>query len=291
MVIHNYTDAASTSDVFLRLDSELPGTVEYENDGDLYFERLNIYGLDDFLGYSLNKKLYTHLEFPPQKSIEETKKYLEKLLSRVGSKVEDRTAMYWFVRKISDNKLVGTIGLLDIDVRRRSAEWGYGVDPEFWGKGCILEMQEKVKHYVFERLSFNRLTSRTSINNSETISSVASAGFKCEGVLRDYYKFEDNGFVDAKIFAMLASEYFNDLEQSARLDLNISKSDIISIISETFNMIEVDENSSMDNIFQWDSLNHIKLIINIEKETGCKIKPKQISQMRSINSIYKILSS
>ena len=42
---------------------------------------------------------------------------------------------------------------------------------------------------------------------------------------------------------------------------------IINIIANTFNIDRtvVDENTGMDNVPEWDSLNHLRLIISIEK--------------------------
>lgn len=286
-----FVESTTLDEISSRLENEPPGTVESKIECELYFEKLNLGGLTDMYNYSINPKLYQHFEFPKHKTLEDTKEYLKKLLERMRTKADGRAAMYWFVRKKTDSKLIGTIGLFDIDTNRRSAEWGYGVDPDLWGKGYILEMQETVKHYAFERLNLNRLTSRTSIHNKETISSVVSAGFKCEGVLRHFYRFSNHEFVDAKIFSILSSEYFAELKQGEQTHVKLNRHEITRILAKVFNVDNVSDNAKMDDVSNWDSLNHINIIVMLEKESGYKFSPKQISQLRSVDEIYNLLNN
>ena len=92
-------------------------------------------GLDDMYEYSKNPLLYKYLEFEPQKSINETRDYLIKLISR--SNVDN--AHYWFIRLTENRKVIGTFGVHDIDWRKQSAEISYGISPDYWGKGHIFE--------------------------------------------------------------------------------------------------------------------------------------------------------
>jgi acyl carrier protein len=59
-------------------------------------------------------------------------------------------------------------------------------------------------------------------------------------------------------------------------------------------MLEVDidninENSSSDNIEQWDSLSHIKLVMAIEAEFNVKLTPEEMMDMLSVKLIKNIL--
>ena len=105
-----------------------------------------------------------------------------------------------------DNKLIGTANFININYSRKSLEWGYGIDPKFWGNGYILKIQEYLKKYVFETLNFNRLHGVTMITNERTISSILSSGMKKEGILRDYY-FKNGNYIDGWMYSMLKSDY------------------------------------------------------------------------------------
>ena len=51
----------------------------------------------------------------------------------------------------------------------------------------------------------------------------------------------------------------------------------------------IDESSSPDNIEQWDSLSHIKLVMAIEAEFNVKLTPGDMMDMLSVKLIKMIL--
>jgi acyl carrier protein len=51
----------------------------------------------------------------------------------------------------------------------------------------------------------------------------------------------------------------------------------------------IDENSSSDNIDQWDSLSHIRLVMAIEVEFKVKLTPDDMMDMLSVKLIKMIL--
>ena len=53
--------------------------------------------------------------------------------------------------------------------------------------------------------------------------------------------------------------------------------------------IEIDENSSADNISDWDSLNHIYIIVAIEETFNKKFTAEEISHWKSVGDIIKSL--
>lgn len=55
------------------------------------------------------------------------------------------------------------------------------------------------------------------------------------------------------------------------------------------NKINVNINSDINNIYKWDSLNHIKLISEIEKITKKKLNIGQVIQLTSVRKIDSLL--
>tara|TARA_Y100001958_G_C21104555_1_gene453478 strand:- start:33 stop:263 length:231 start_codon:yes stop_codon:yes gene_type:complete len=55
------------------------------------------------------------------------------------------------------------------------------------------------------------------------------------------------------------------------------------------NKINVNINSDINNIYKWDSLNHIKLISEIEKITKKKLNISQVIQLTSVRKIDSLL--
>ena len=65
---------------------------------------------------------------------------------------------------------------------------------------------------------------------------------------------------------------------------------IISIINSILDIDNVNIDSNMDNIDNWDSLNHIQIITNIESDFDIEIEFEDTLNMLSVKSILKIVS-
>jgi len=278
------------------LDEVVPGEsfgeVKSPQERQLYLTRLSMDGLNEMHKYSMDERLYEYFEYKPFNTIEDTEKYLKKLIDIEGDKISGRTAIAWFVRRIKDKKLVGTSRLVNIDYNRKSVEWGYGIDPELWGKGYIFEIQELLKEYIFEKLKLNRLFGSTMVENVRVIASLKVAGFKQEGISRDYYCDSDGIFHDAWNYSMLVQEHFINKQQVENENSNecITKKTIVDIIAKELNTNTVNEKSDMSSISDWDSLSHISVILAIEKEIGFSFMPKEIGQSTSVENIYNIVN-
>jgi [ribosomal protein S5]-alanine N-acetyltransferase len=256
---------------------------------DVYFDKISMNGLEDMHRYSTRESLYEFFEFSPFDDISSTKKYLEKLLSRMNSTDGEKNAIYWFVRNKIDNYLIGTAGLVNINFNRKSVEWSYGIDPNLWGKGFILQVQEMLKYFVFEILQFNRLDGVTMINNKRTISSLEAAGMRQEGILRQFYC-KDGVFIDGWKYSMLRNEYLQQYDNSNNMLLNISANDVVEIISSILGDDGITENSTMANTEKWDSLNHMAIMVALFEKTKINLSPMQIANATSVLTITKLIN-
>ena len=139
--------------------------------------------LDDFHEYSIMSEFYKHLEFSPFQNIKETTAYFNKLLKRSAS----TNGNYWFIFHKSEKKVIGTIGLIDIDLRKKSAELGYGLSPNYFGKGFFSEALRLILDWVFTNNVLYRIFVKTSVHNHSSIKAVMKVGFKKEGIMREFY--------------------------------------------------------------------------------------------------------
>lgn len=71
-----------------------------------------------------------------------------------------------------------------------------------------------------------------------------------------------------------------------------NKDKIVSIISKILNIKKnnLQENPSTKNTPKWDSINHIKIIIEIEKKFNKKFSTSEYSKLDSLKNILKYLS-
>jgi len=166
--------------------------------------KINENGLIDMHEYSTQSEFYKFLEFNTFNSIEETKKYLYKLINRTNSKKYH----YWFIRLNEKDKIIGTFGLLNIDIRKGSAEIGYGLSPDYWGCGYFKETLFMILEYLFEELKFHRICAKTQSNNISSIIALEKSGFNKEGIMRDFYLSSNGKRYDAVLLSILKEKYY-----------------------------------------------------------------------------------
>jgi ribosomal-protein-alanine N-acetyltransferase len=162
-------------------------------------------GLEDMYEYSKNPQLYKYFEFEPQKTIDETREYLQKLIDRSNAD----NAHYWFISLAATNKIIGSFGVHDIDWRKGKAEISYGLSPHYWGKGHFHEVLKMVMKYLFDDRNFFRIHATTRHDNLPSIKALEKAGFQKEGVLRSFYLSYDGKRHDAVILSILKPEYYS----------------------------------------------------------------------------------
>ena len=259
-----------------------------DSESDIYFEHFSMSGLEEMHQYSKDERLYEFFEFDPFKEIDDTKKYIEKLLQRMSIQSGEKRAMYWFVRRKSDNRLVGTAALVNLNYARQSIEWGYGVDPELWGLGYILQIQDILKKFTFEDLELNRLYGITMVKNKRTIQSILASGMKHEGVLRHYYCKDMRFFYDGWKYGMITKDYHKSNVVSSSVLVNMD--DIINVVSSILIEEEITAESSIENTFSWDSLNHMAIVIALKEELSIEFKPGEVYMATSIKKILKKVS-
>lgn len=276
----------SKSKFFTKFTTELP-----DNDqlSPIYFVPMSLECLEEMHSYSIKEKFYDYFEFAPFKNIKETKNYIEKLLERMEGDENSRVTTYWCVRRKSDDRLIGSAGLIDLNFDRQSIEWGYGVDPDLWGHGYILKIQEAVKNYAFNVLQLNRIHGVTMSTNFRTIDSITAAGMTHEGIAKEHYC-KDGKFIDGWRYGMTRSMYES---QQSTIGKTLNRSDlissIVSLVESVFPEEEITEKSSMLNTASWDSLGHMLVIIALKEEMNIELSPSDIADATSIEALVSII--
>ena len=279
-------------DEFLwRLNNKLPGQKVKDSkleppNTSIYFSKISKNSLPDFNKYSLNPKLYEFFEFQPFESMNDTLEYYEKMQQRMHNQ---KSHYYWFVYRKNDDKLIGSACLASINFERRSVEWGQAIDPDFWGLNYNLQINELLKHYIFDVLSMNRLFGQTMISNKKAIECFKASGCVFEGVLREFYK-KDDIFIDAWMYSLLSSEYYKESIEKFKAKKEISIDDIQNLISEIINEDNITNLTSMENCINWDSLSHTTIITTISEKYKVKLNPSDFTRLTSVKLIYNFLN-
>lgn len=84
-----------------------------------------------------------------------------------------------------DNVAIGSIGIFrQENIHRRTAELGYYIAEEYWGKGIMTEAVRQICEYVFSKSDIIRIFAEPFAYNIASCRVLEKAGFQCEGTLR-----------------------------------------------------------------------------------------------------------
>jgi len=82
-------------------------------------------------------------------------------------------------------EVVGGVGfLLGRDIARMSAEMGYWLSEEFWGRGIATRVVTAMSDWAFDQYNLTRVFATAFAHNAASIRVLEKAGFAREGVLR-----------------------------------------------------------------------------------------------------------
>lgn len=106
----------------------------------------------------------------------------------------------------ADNKVVGSIGVFrQGNIHRQTAELGYYVAEEYWGKGIMTEAVKQICEYVFDKSDIIRIYAEPFAHNIASCRVLEKAGFQYEGTLRSN-AVKNGKVVDMKMYARLRTE-------------------------------------------------------------------------------------
>jgi RimJ/RimL family protein N-acetyltransferase len=98
---------------------------------------------------------------------------------------DNAEAFFSFIK--SEAKLVGNIGVRDINRRMLTAEIGYGIAPEARGNGYATEAVRLVTQRAFAESPLRKLIAYVHEENVASTRVLEKVGYKVEGLLREHY--------------------------------------------------------------------------------------------------------
>lgn len=105
-----------------------------------------------------------------------------------------------------DDKAVGSISALrQGNIHRRTAELGYYIAEEYWGKGIMTEAVKQICRYIFENSDIIRIYAEPFAHNLASCRVLEKAGFQYEGTLRSS-AIKNGRTIDMKMYSLLKKE-------------------------------------------------------------------------------------
>lgn len=103
---------------------------------------------------------------------------------------------------LADGQLAGSIGLYRKDnIHRLTAELGYYIGEEFWGKGVMTQAVRQACDTVFTSTDIVRIFAEPYATNMASCRVLEKAGFRLEGTLR-CNAIKDGKLLDMRMYAI-----------------------------------------------------------------------------------------
>jgi len=149
-----------------------------------------------FRNWVTDEEVTRYLRFLPHQNIDETRSVLYQW-------IEDykKGNTYLWGICLSTGELIGSIGMFikEIDF---SAEIGYCIGRNWWGKGYISEALKAVIDYMFANTDIERIEAYHAVANPASGKVMVNAGMVHEGFARSKYK-NVNGFHDSDQYGIV----------------------------------------------------------------------------------------
>lgn len=101
---------------------------------------------------------------------------------------------------------IGGINVARIHENNDTAEIGYCIGKEWWGKGIMTEAFSAVIPYLFE-VGFNRIEAAHAVKNPASGRVMQKCGLTYEGTLRQFFRSTSGELLDISFYSILREEF------------------------------------------------------------------------------------
>lgn len=106
---------------------------------------------------------------------------------------------------VVDDKVIGSIGVFRKEnIHDRTAEMGYFIKEQYWGKGIMTKVIKDVCQYIFENTNIIRIFAEPFAYNIGSCKVLEKSGFQLEGILRKN-AIKNGKVLDMKIYSIIKS--------------------------------------------------------------------------------------
>lgn len=148
-----------------------------------------------------NKKVQDNLRdgLPYPYTVQDGKEFISAMLSA------DKNETFAFAIMV-DDKVVGSIGIFrQGNIHSQTAELGYYIAEEYWGKGIMTEAVKQICEYVFGDSDIIRIYAEPFAYNIASCRVLEKVGFQYEGTLRSN-AVKNGKVIDMEMYSLLKAE-------------------------------------------------------------------------------------
>lgn len=182
-----------------KLNEDLP-VLETER---LLLRRITLDDVEDIFAYGSIEEVTRYVTWDPHRTLSDTMEFVQFILNQYEY---NKQVAPWGIEYKENGRLIGTINFISWQPKHKSAELGYVISPDYWGKGIGTEATKKVIEYGFENMDLVRIQARCLVGNIGSSRVMEKAGMTFEGILRKV-AFIKGEHQDLKVYSILKDEF------------------------------------------------------------------------------------
>ncbi|WP_064091654.1 GNAT family N-acetyltransferase [Rossellomorea aquimaris] len=168
----------------------------------LILRKITVEDVEDMFSYGSNEEVSKYVTWDTHKTISDTKEFVDFVLTRY----ENNQVAPWGIVYKENGKLIGTIDFISWQVKDNSAEIGYVISQDYWGKGITTEAAHEVIKFGFHHMDLVRVQARCFVENIGSSRVMEKIGMSYEGILRKT-AFIKGKHRDLKMYSILREEF------------------------------------------------------------------------------------
>lgn len=149
-----------------------------------------------------NPDVTTQYAREPHASLDQTSDWLQ----RVQESNAQSDDFMWAVTLKSEERLIGTCLLWNVDLKAQCGELGYELHPDYGRRGMMSEAVAAVVAFGFNELGLHRIEANTFAKNASSTRLLEKLGFTLEGNLRQRVYFRGE-YLDQLYYGLLKEEW------------------------------------------------------------------------------------
>ena len=157
----------------------------------------------DMYDYSHRPETSRYLLWSPHANIRYTKKYL----SYIQSAYRNEEFYDFALIDKESGRMIGTCGFTSFDLQNNSAEIGYVLNPDFWGKGLAKEAVMRLMAFGFAELRLHRMSAKIMVQNNASKRVAEKCGMRHEATYVEAMLIKGN-YETIDEYAILAKEFY-----------------------------------------------------------------------------------
>lgn len=152
----------------------------------------------DMFAYASNDEVTKYVTWETHRNIKDTEAFIEFVLGKYAAS----EVAPWAIEYKENGRFIGTIDFVWWKPTHNSAEIGYVISHEYWGKGITTEAAKAIIQFGFEQMELVRIQAKCFVDNIPSERVMQKAGMCYEGTERKGM-FIKGKHHDLKVYAII----------------------------------------------------------------------------------------